>query len=165
MKYCLSFAEGSDSQVAKGSISSVIELNRGVSEVFGQLQDVQLISSFLPLLSELKEIEPLKSYEAVLEDRVGPFKLRADLSIAINIDHDSLKFGVEARGEDRQVRSAIRISEMSFTTNTENQTVLTVTGTYEISGKVATLGASVIKGKATKLTHEFENQVRNYFKS
>ena len=152
--------------MAKGSISSVIELSRGVSEVFGQLQDVQLISSFLPLLSELKEIEPLKSYEAVLEDRVGPFKLRADLSIAINIDHDSLKFGVEARGEDRQVRSAIRISaEMSFTTNTENQTVLTVTGTYEISGKVATLGASVIKGKATKLTHEFENQVRNYFKS
>ena len=74
MKYCLSFAEGSDSQVAKGSISSVIELNRGVSEVFGQLQDVQLISSFLPLLSELKEIEPLKSYEAVL----GNLKLSCD---------------------------------------------------------------------------------------
>ena len=150
--------------MAKGSISSVIELSRGVSEVFGQLQDVQLISSFLPLLSELKEIEPLKSYEAVLEDRVGPFKLRADLSINITIDHDALKFSVEARGEDRQVRSAIRISaEMNFTTNSESQTVLTVTGTYEISGKVATLGASVIKGKATKLTHEFEHQVKKHF--
>ena len=152
--------------MAKGSISSVIELNRGVSEVFGQLQDVQLISSFLPLLSELKEIEPLKSYEAVLEDRVGPFKLRADLSFVINIDHDSLKFGVEARGEDRQVRSAIRISaEMSFATNSDNKTVLTLSGTYEISGKVATLGASVIKSKATKLVHEFENQVQKHFES
>jgi uncharacterized protein len=152
--------------MAKGSISSVIELNRGVSEVFREMQDVQLVSSFLPLLSELKEIEPLKSYEAVLEDRVGPFKLRADLSIEITIDHDSLKFSVEARGEDRAVRSAIRISaEMSFETNSENRTVLTVSGTYEISGKVATLGASVIKGKATKLIHEFENQVRKNFES
>lgn len=165
-KYCLSFAEGSVSQLAKGSISSVIELNRDVSEVFKEMQDVQLVSGFLPLLSELNEIEPLKSYEAVLEDRVGPFKLRADLSFVINIDHDSLKFGVEARGEDRQVRSAIRISaEMSFATNSENQTVLTVSGTYEISGKVATLGASVIKSKATKLVHEFENQVQKHFES
>ena len=152
--------------MAKGSIASVIELNRGVADVFREMQDVQLVSSFLPLLSELKEIEPLKSYEAVLEDRVGPFKLRADLSIEITIDNDSLKFSVEARGEDRQVRSAIRISaEMSFATNSENRTVLTISGTHEISGKVATLGASVIKGKATKLIHEFENQVRNHFES
>jgi carbon monoxide dehydrogenase subunit G len=150
--------------MAKGSIASVIELNRSVADVFREMQDVQLVSSFLPLLSELKEIEPLKSYEAVLEDRVGPFKLRADLSIEITIDHDSLKFSVEARGEDRQVRSAIRISaEMSFATNSENRTVLSISGTHEISGKVATLGASVIKGKATKLIHEFENQVRNHF--
>ena len=150
--------------MAKGAISSVIELNRGVSEVFEQLQDVQLVSSFLPLLSQLTEIEPLKSYEAVLEDKVGPFKLRADLAFVINIDHDSLKFGVEARGEDRQVRSAIRISaEMSFATNSDNRTVLTLSGTYEISGKVATLGASVIKSKATKLVHEFENQVQKHF--
>ena len=150
--------------MAKGSIASVIELNRGVADVFREMQDVQLVSSFLPLLSELKEIEPLKSYEAALEDRVGPFKLRADLSIEITIDNDSLKFSVEARGEDRQVRSAIRISaEMSFATNSENRTVLTISGTHEISGKVATLGASVIKGKATKLIHEFENQVRNHF--
>ena len=150
--------------MAKGSIASVIELNRGVADVFREMQDVQLVSSFLPLLSELKEIEPLKSYEAVLEDRVGPFKLRADLSIEITIDNDSLKFSVEARGEDRQVRSAIRISaEMSFATNSENRTVLTISGTHEISGKVATLGASVIKSKATKLVHEFENQVQKHF--
>ena len=150
--------------MAKGSIASVIELNRGVADVFREMQDVQLVSSFLPLLSELKEIEPLKSYEAVLEDRVGPFKLRADLSIEITIDHDSLKFSVEARGEDRQVRSAIRISaEMSFATNSENRTVLSISGTHEISGKVATLGASVIKSKATKLVHEFENQVQKHF--
>ena len=78
--------------MAKGAISSVIELNRGVSEVFEQLQDVQLVSSFLPLLSQLTEIEPLKSYEAVLEDKVGPFKLRADLSFVVDINPDSLKY-------------------------------------------------------------------------
>ncbi len=150
--------------MAKGAISSVIQLNRGVSEVFEQLQDVQLVSSFLPLLSQLTEIEPLKSYEAVLEDKVGPFKLRADLAFVVDINPDSLKFGVEARGEDRQVRSAIRISaEMNFATNSENKTMLTLSGTYEISGKVATLGASVIKSKATKLVYEFENQVQKHF--
>jgi carbon monoxide dehydrogenase subunit G len=52
---------------------------------------------------------------------------------------------------------------MSFATNSENRTVLSISGTHEISGKVATLGASVIKRKATKLIHEFENQVRNHF--
>lgn len=150
--------------MAKDSISQVIELDCPVLELFEKFQDVKTVSGFLPILSELKEIAPLQNYVAVLEDRVGPFKLRADLSIETKVDRESMRFSVEARGEDRQVRSAIRISvSMHFAPISDARTRVAIEGTYEVSGKVATLGSSVIKSKANKLTLEFANQVRENF--
>lgn len=166
MKFYQNFAEFSVRHVAKDTFLRTIDVNCPLKEVFEKFQDVQLVSGFLPILSELREIEPLKSYEAVLEDRVGPFKLRSDLSIKTNVDPDLFRFSVEARGEDRQVRSAIRVSaEIRFEFISEKQTMLTLEGSYEVIGKVATLGASVIKSKASKLIVEFENQVRKNFEA
>jgi uncharacterized protein len=150
--------------VAKDALKTTFEVNCPIERVFNDFQNVQLVSTFLPILSELNELEYLKSYTAVLEDKVGPFKLRADLAITTAIDNELLKFAVEARGEDRQVRSAIRISaEVQFKKLSESSTNIQITGSYEVSGKVATLGASVIKSKAHKLMLGFESQVKDNF--
>jgi carbon monoxide dehydrogenase subunit G len=150
--------------VAKDTLETTFEVGCPIERVFKDFQNVQLVSTFLPILSELNELEYLKSYTAVLEDKVGPFKLRADLAITTAIDEELMKFAVEARGEDRQVRSAIRISaEVQFEKLSDNATNVRLTGTYEVSGKVATLGASVIKGKAHKLMLGFESQVKDNF--
>ncbi len=150
--------------MAKDSISQVIELDCPVLELFEKFLDVETVSGFIPILSDLKEIAPLQNYVAVLEDRVGPFRLRADLSIETKVDRESMRFSVEARGEDRQVRSAIRVSvSMHFAPISDARTRITIEGAYEVSGKVATLGSSVIKSKANKLTLQFANQVRENF--
>ena len=49
------------------------------------LTDVDRLAGWVGILHDVKEIERLDTYTAVLEDRVGPFKLRADLSVDVTV--------------------------------------------------------------------------------
>lgn len=155
-----------DNAVAKDAISRTIEVGRSQENVFDLLLNVGTVAGFVPVISELVEIVELKEYSAVLEDQVGPFKLRADLIIKTVVDEILRSFSIDARGEDRQVKSAIRVlATLTVVASSETSSRIELSGTYEVSGKVATLGASVIKRKAQKLTEEFELRVRNEFRS
>lgn len=127
--------------------------------VWERLMEVPTVASWLPILHSVAEVEPLTRYKAVLEDKVGPFALRADLSIeVVNMDKP-VEVAVQARGEDRQVRSRIMI-DAAVQLMEENPTLtrIRLSGSYEITGRVATLGAGVIRSKAAKLIDAFCTQ-------
>ena len=81
----------------------------GRAAVWERLMEVPTVASWLPILHSVTEVEPLARYEAILEDRVGPFALRADLGIKVVTMDEPVEVAVRARGEDRQVRSRIMI--------------------------------------------------------
>lgn len=124
--------------------------------VWGNLVDVARVASWLPILHSVTEREPLAAYNAVLQDKVGPFALKADLSIVVVELVEGKVIAVRAKGEDRQVRSLISIdASVHLTPRDDGGTEVTISGTYEITGKVATLGAGTIKNKARKLVDQF----------
>ena len=53
-------------------------------KVWETLLDVHRVASWVSVLGELDELEPLRRYRAVLADRLGPFRLKADLDIEID---------------------------------------------------------------------------------
>lgn len=123
--------------------------------VWETLLDVQRVASWLSIVRDVKEQEPLRRYTAVLEDRVGPFALRADLVVSVEADPVQRRLTVTATGEDRQVASRISATLDVTVAERDGGSTLAVTGRYEITGKMATLGAGAIRKKGEKVLDEF----------
>ena len=126
------------------------------------LTDVHRLVSWVSVIDDVQELSPLDKYTAVLMDRLGPFKLRANLDVSVVDVQEPERIRIKAAGEDRQIASRITIDALvtlakSATDDTDGTTV-SVTGTYEIGGKVATLGAGMIRQKATKILDEFSQR-------
>ena len=132
------------------------------AEVWSRLLDVETVASWLPIMHSITQLSPGTDgivgagYSAAFEDRVGPFSLRADLRIDVTDVRELEEVSVQARGEDRQTRSRIMIDAAAhLSEDGPDRTHVRLSGTYEITGRVATLGAGVIRSKANKLIDAF----------
>lgn len=142
--------------MARESLSQDVLVAASAEEIWPRLIDVTTVASWLPILHAVTERAPLRHYDAVLQDKVGPFSLKADLAIEVVEVVERRRIAVRATGEDRQVRSRIVIdAAVELVPVDDSSTQVTATGTYEITGKVATLGAGTIRTKARKLVDEF----------
>ncbi|MCY4425395.1 MAG: SRPBCC domain-containing protein [Acidimicrobiaceae bacterium] len=131
-------------------------------EVWPRLLDVHAVASWLPIMHSVTEVSTGpsgidgSSFQAAFEDKVGPFSLRADLHIEVAGVRDGEEVAIRARGEDRQIRSRIMIdAACALSDDGPGQTRVRLIGSYEITGRVATLGAGIIRSKATKLIDTF----------
>ena len=124
-------------------------------DVWATLLDFQRVASWLPIVRDVRELEPMARYTAVLEDRVGPFALRADLAVTVTADPQQRRLRVAATGEDRQVASRIGATLDVTVGDDASGSALGVTGRYEITGRIATLGAPAIRTKGNKVLDEF----------
>src|SRR5207302_5445000 len=122
--------------------------------VWGAVNDVIRVASWLPIVREVRDVDPPRRYAALLEDHLGPFAMRADLDLTVERP-DGRRMRVGARGEDRQVASRIAAT-LELAVNPDGAgTSLAVTGRYEVTGRVATLGAGAIRKKGDKIPQEF----------
>ncbi|MDQ1717876.1 MAG: uncharacterized protein QOE71_3204 [Pseudonocardiales bacterium] len=120
------------------------------------LTDVPRLVDWVSIVDDAKEIAHLERYTAVLMDRLGPFKLKADLDIVVSEVEQGKRIRVQANGEDRQVASRIGINAvLVLNARHDGQTAIGVDGTYEVIGRVATMGAGTIRTKANKVMDEF----------
>jgi len=138
----------------------VVEAGR--DEVWPRLLDVEAVASWLPIMHSVIEVSSGatgidgSSFRAAFEDKVGPFTLRADLHIEVAGVLEPEEVAIRARGEDRQIRSRIMIDAAARLSDAgPGRTRVRLSGSYEITGRVATLGAGVIRSKATKLIDTF----------
>ena len=133
--------------------AKTIRLDAGADAVWDAVNDVRRVASWVSIVREVRDVDPPRRYAALLEDRLGPFAMRADLDITV--DRDDRKMRVTASGEDRQVASRISATIELAVEPDGTGTSLAVTGRYEVTGKVATLGAGAIRKKGDKILQEF----------
>lgn len=123
------------------------------------LTDVSLLASWVGIVHEVKQISTLEKYTAVLQDRLGPFKLRAVLDIAVEVVEDGRHVRVRAVGQDRQVNSRISVDGVLKIGTAPGPgaagACVEVTGEYRVEGKVASMGSGVIRKKASTIIEEF----------
>lgn len=123
--------------------------------VWSALLDFERVASWLPIVGEIREVEPMRRYRTVLEDRMGPFALRADLTVSVAAEPEARRLHVSASGEDRQVASRISATLDVAVTGEAGGSAVNVTGRYEITGRVATLGAGAIRKKGERVLEGF----------
>lgn len=129
-------------------------------ECWDVLVDVPRISSWVSVVGQVTEHERLASYSAVLEDRLGPFRLRADLGVEVVDVVEPERISIRADGEDRQVGSRITVEATLVLQSSDESCDVTIEGNYEVTGRVATMGAATIRQKAEKLIEEFVEAAR-----
>lgn len=137
------------------NFSRELEVTADAQQCWVVLTDVPRLVGWVSIVDEAKEIAELEHYTAVLLDRLGPFKLRADLDIVVSEVEPGRRIRVRASGEDRQVASRIAVDATMSLTPRDTGTTVSVNGSYEVVGRVATLGAGMIANKAQKLINEF----------
>jgi uncharacterized protein len=132
-----------------------VQVDASPHEVWEKLTTPELVADWVSIVDDVREIERLSRYTAVLTDRLGPFRLSADLEIAVADIEEQKQITFRADGEDRQVASRIQVQATMALAETDNGTDIGVKGRYEVTGRVATLGSSMIRAKGDKILQEF----------
>jgi uncharacterized protein len=120
------------------------------------LTNVQELATWVGIIHSATEIEPLKSYSAVLQDRVGPFNLRADLSINVAVVEDGTAIDVHASGRDRALDSKIDIEgNLRLAGAPSGGSQLSVQGSYQVTGRAVAVGAGIVRKKGDLAVEQF----------
>jgi carbon monoxide dehydrogenase subunit G len=137
------------------SFERSLDVSASPESVWETLTDVHRVASWVSVVGSVEEIEHLARYSAVLADRLGPFALKADLDVSVTGLDPGRSISFLAQGEDRQVSSRIKIDAAMQLEPGERSTGIHVKGSYEVAGRVASLGGSTIRSKATKILDQF----------
>jgi uncharacterized protein len=136
-------------------VARTVHIAARAETAWAVLLDFPRVASWLPVVRDLREVEPMRRYTCVLEDRVGPFALRADLSIDVVADESARRLKVSGSGEDRQIASRISATLDLAVVPQQGRSDVVVNGRYEITGRIATLGAGAIRKKGEKVLEDF----------
>ena len=132
-----------------------LEVSDSPADCWDALTDVQRVAGWVTVVGEVRELEPLATYEAVLEDQFGPFKLKADLAIVVKDLEEGKRISFRAKGEDRQVSTSIMVDAGLALEASGTGTVIRVQGHWNVIGTVATMGSGTIRKKADAIMEEF----------
>ena len=124
-------------------------------ESWSALTDVTRLVGWVSIVEGAVELSHLEKYTAVLMDRLGPFKLRADLDVTVSDVKPGESLRVHAEGEDRQVGSRLVVDATLAVQPRGTGSTVVVDGVYEVSGKVASMGSGTINKKAEKILEQF----------
>jgi carbon monoxide dehydrogenase subunit G len=131
-----------------------VRLAAGREAVWATVSDIPSVLSWISIVGAAEEVGPDR-YRALLEDRLGPFKLRADLDIAVQEREEGRLVRARGEGEDRQIGSRLIIEVMLALSEQDGATSVDVRGSYEVTGRPAALGAGSIRKKAGRILDEF----------
>lgn len=134
--------------------AKTIRLDADPDAVWQAVNDVRRVASWLSIVREVRDVDPPRRYAALLEDRIGPFAMRADLDLGVEAG-EGRRMRVTAAGEDRQVASRIAATIEIAVAADGGGASLAAKGRYEVTGRVATLGAGAIRKKGDRILEEF----------
>jgi uncharacterized protein len=132
-----------------------VRLQGSRDAVWRTVSDITTVLSWISIVGAAEEVEPDRRYRAVLQDRLGPFRLRADLDITIDERVEGSRIRARADGQDRQIGSRLIIDVTLALADGDAAVAVDVGGAYEVTGRPATLGAGSIRKKAATILSEF----------
>jgi carbon monoxide dehydrogenase subunit G len=132
-----------------------VEVPGDPAATWAAFTDVPRVVSWISIVENAREVEPLSRYTAVLQDKIGMFALRADLDITVADVIEGRQLRARADGSDRQVGARIVIDGLIELAPAGVGTRVRISGSYDVTGRAATLGASSIRRKGDKVIEEF----------
>jgi carbon monoxide dehydrogenase subunit G len=130
-----------------------LELSADPGRVWEVVSDIPTVLSWISIVEDVEEAG--SDYRVVLADKLGPFKLRADVDVAVAERLEGKLIRARGDGEDRQIGSRLIIEVALALEPQDHGTHVDVSGSYEVTGRPASLGAGSIRKKAAAILSEF----------
>lgn len=147
------------------NVAENLELRAGPAEVWGLLRDVQRLAGMVPGVQAVEAIDSSEAegYAAKVAEKVGPFKVNLNLEIHFTEIVESSLLKGTVKGVDgvktSRATGSIRVALSPLEAGTRMEFEVVV----EVLGKLATLGASVIRRRVNDLFREFGQRVQAEF--
>jgi carbon monoxide dehydrogenase subunit G len=132
-----------------------IQLAAAPDAVWAIVSDIPTVLSWISIVEGVETVEPDERFRVVLADKLGPFKLRADVDVVVGEREVGTSIRARGDGEDRQIGSRLVIEVALALQEQAGATQLDVSGSYEVTGRPAALGAGAIRKKAANILAEF----------
>jgi carbon monoxide dehydrogenase subunit G len=132
-----------------------IQLAAAPDAVWATVSDIPTVLSWISIVEGVETVEPDERFRVVLADKLGPFKLRADVDVVVGEREVGTSIRARGDGEDRQIGSRLVIEVALALQEQAGATQLDVSGSYEVTGRPAALGAGAIRKKAANILAEF----------
>jgi len=122
--------------------------------VWDVVSRIPTVLSWISIVEQVEETAPDR-YRVVLADRLGPFKLRADIEVGVTERVEPRSIRAHGDGEDRQIGSRLIVDVALEVAALPEGSQLDVSGSYEVTGRPAALGAGSIRKKAATILAQF----------
>jgi carbon monoxide dehydrogenase subunit G len=123
--------------------------------VWAFLWDVERVARCLPGCQEAKTVVPHKCYEAVVSDRVGPFRVRFPMEIRVLEVEASHRLKAQASGRDAAMGSGLRVTLDLTLASQPTGSSLRIAADVAVLGKLGALGQGIINHKAEGIMTQF----------
>ena len=118
--------------------------------------DVPRVVTCIPGCEAAETLAPFERYQATVQEKVGPFKIRLPLDIEVVAQQAPQRLTAKANGRDGKVQSHVKIElDLSLDALQPDVTVLRVQADIAVLGKLGTLGHSVIVRKGNDIVGRF----------
>lgn len=142
--------------MAADTFARTLTVTTDPAQAWDVLTDVDRLAGWVTIVHDVQELARLEKYTAVLQDRVGPFKMRADLDITADVVDPGRHIDISASGRDRALDTRIAVkATMVLSDVAAGGTSIEISGDYQVTGKAAGMGSGVIRKKADGIINDF----------
>jgi carbon monoxide dehydrogenase subunit G len=143
------------------NVTENLEIGAAQAEVWKLLNDTPRLASLVPGVEEAVRIKDseLEAYRVRVTEKVGPFKVTMKLEVRVTERVEPSTVGASVKGGDAMGMGRATGSIGVRLAASESRTALTLNVNVEVLGKLATLGAPVVRRRVTELFGEFGRRV------
>jgi len=125
-------------------------------EIWELLWDVPRVVRCIPGCDLAETIVPYQHYQATVQEKVGPFKIRIPLEIDVITQEPPERLVARANGRDGKLQSHLKIElDLTLVALAPHVTMLNIEADIALLGKLGTLGHSVVVRKGNDIVGQF----------
>jgi carbon monoxide dehydrogenase subunit G len=129
-------------------------------EIWPLFFDVARVATLIPGCEQVEEREPLRLYDAVMKQKIGPFRREAPCEVSVEELVAPSLVRARAKGRDKRTGTTMDVElNVSLAPIDGGDTRLVVDSTMQVAGRLATLGYPVVKRKVKEMFDEFEQRL------
>jgi carbon monoxide dehydrogenase subunit G len=130
--------------------------------VWDFLWDVPRLTACIPGCEQAATVEPYKRYQATVQDRVGPFKVKVPLEIEVLDAAAPERLVAVATGRDPVMQSRLKVElDLALDASDAQTTMLHFRTDVTVMGKLGTLGHSVIVRRGDAVIEAFATAIQS----
>jgi carbon monoxide dehydrogenase subunit G len=131
------------------------------SEVWGFLWRVEAVACCIPGCELVTVQEELKSYQAHIKKKIGPFAVRMILDVLVTDLQPPESLSVRITGQDRRLRSQVTQSiAVRLHAQGEESTEVTIKGNFTLEGLLGSINRNLVSGQVSQVLDDFSVALR-----